>query len=190
MKDFYLRTSTTREADILASQVKEFCKNKGYSFVFHNDHEKGFVPMLLICLSRATVHGMQLSTKDAGAFTQTIRGVKKIRQYLLGNTKENQEDYWLSELMKIDGFDSDNYARKAKVDLDSVRRFTGKAVVVQTPVHLLDERVQVLNLEKKERDRIYLVKDSRKPYRKFNGQHNRHCSKCPFPEGCVMCTLP
>ena len=26
--------------------------------------------------------------------------------------------------------------------------------------------------------------------RKFDGQKRRHCSQCPFPEGCVMCTLP
>ncbi len=25
--------------------------------------------------------------------------------------------------------------------------------------------------------------------RKFTGQPRRHCSHCPFPEGCVMCTL-
>lgn len=26
--------------------------------------------------------------------------------------------------------------------------------------------------------------------RKFTGQPRRHCSHCPFPEGCMMCTLP
>ena len=26
--------------------------------------------------------------------------------------------------------------------------------------------------------------------RKFTGQPRKHCSHCPFPEGCVMCTLP
>ena len=29
-----------------------------------------------------------------------------------------------------------------------------------------------------------------KQRRKFDGQKRRHCSGCPFPEGCVMCTLP
>jgi hypothetical protein len=31
---------------------------------------------------------------------------------------------------------------------------------------------------------------SGKRRRKFTGQPQRHCSSCPFPEGCVMCTLP
>ena len=26
--------------------------------------------------------------------------------------------------------------------------------------------------------------------RKFDGKKRRHCSQCPFPEGCGMCTLP
>ena len=29
-----------------------------------------------------------------------------------------------------------------------------------------------------------------KQRRKFTGQKRRHCSRCPFPEGCVVCTLP
>ena len=29
-----------------------------------------------------------------------------------------------------------------------------------------------------------------KRHRKFTGQPRRHCSHCPFPEGCVMCMLP
>ena len=29
-----------------------------------------------------------------------------------------------------------------------------------------------------------------KRLRHFNGKPHKHCSGCPFPEGCVMCTLP
>jgi hypothetical protein len=31
---------------------------------------------------------------------------------------------------------------------------------------------------------------SGKRRRKFTGRPRRHCSGCPFPEGCVMCALP
>lgn len=31
---------------------------------------------------------------------------------------------------------------------------------------------------------------SGKHRRKFTGQPRRHCSHCPFPDGCMMCTLP
>ena len=31
---------------------------------------------------------------------------------------------------------------------------------------------------------------SGKRRRQFTGQPRRHCSGCPFPEGCMMCTLP
>ncbi len=30
---------------------------------------------------------------------------------------------------------------------------------------------------------------SGKRRRKFTGEKRRHCSHCPFPEGCMMCTL-
>lgn len=29
----------------------------------------------------------------------------------------------------------------------------------------------------------------RHPERKFTGKPRKHCSQCPFPEGCVMCDL-
>lgn len=68
---------------------------------------------------------------------------------------------------------------------------TNGRVIMGTPVHLLDEDIRVINPEARERDQIVHVKKSaRNPYRKFDGAYHRHCSKCPFPEGCVMCCLP
>lgn len=65
-------------------------------------------------------------------------------------------------------------------------------IIFADPVHL-DDRVECLDLSKPERERVYLVKDSKPDsmlYRSFDGKPHRHCSGCPFPEGCVTCTLP
>jgi hypothetical protein len=48
-----------------------------------------------------------------------------------------------------------------------------------------------LNPNKKERGRVYRLQEpTRNSYRNFDGKYHRHCSKCPFAEGCIMCTLP
>lgn len=48
-----------------------------------------------------------------------------------------------------------------------------------------------LNPNDKEIERVYrLHEPTRNSYRYFDGKYHRHCSKCPFAEGCIICTLP
>ncbi len=64
-------------------------------------------------------------------------------------------------------------------------------VVMGVPVHLNPENnVSAIDWDVPERERVYEIKGSRNALRKFDGNYHRHCSKCPFPEGCIMCTLP
>ncbi len=127
--------------------------------------------------------------KIFGEVVQEIIGFKNINLFLLNNQKTNQKPYFFDS--PEDGTtNSDNWPRKRRAETDNVTRNTYGKVVMQTPVHLLEDHIVCLNPEKKERDRTYRVKNSPKPYRKFDGNKNKHCSHCPFPEGCVMCTLP
>lgn len=48
-----------------------------------------------------------------------------------------------------------------------------------------------LNPDEKEKERIYrMIEPTRNSYRNFDGKYHRHCSKCPFAEGCITCALP
>lgn len=89
-----------------------------------------------------------------------------------------------------DKYGSDNWFRKVMVDPDGIERFTAGKLILMMPVHLLPGNPVCLNYNKSERERIYVIEGSSKPYRKFDGSYKKHCSRCPFEEGCVMCTLP
>jgi hypothetical protein len=61
------------------------------------------------------------------------------------------------------------------------------------PVQLSDDRVECLDFSKPERERIFLVKDSKPDsmlYRTFDGKYRRYCSGCSSTEGCMNCILP
>lgn len=164
----------TDASDILLEQIKKYCEKENISLEALLQ-EKSKPKMIL---DKGTL------PESMGENKITILGYKKIRQFILDNQKTNKDDYF------VDEYGVNNWARKLKADPDLIRRNTGGKVILQTPVHLLDDRVVVLNYDKPEKERIIRVKNSPKPYRKFDGQYHRHCSKCPFPEGCIMCTLP
>lgn len=181
--------------DVLLAQVRTFCNKNEYSFaqvshttwsdwlIFKNDS----YPSMLIVPSdvQKSVLKKACQNNDIGDIAVYISTYKRIRQYLMGNQKQNTEPYFV-ELPGVG-----NWARKPTIDHDELPPPIGMTgIVMTTPVHLLDDRVQCLNLDKPERERTYLVADSSKPYRKFDGQSRKHCSKCPFSEGCVMCTFP
>ncbi len=192
MKSLLLILPETREADILLDQVRRFCVCNAYTFESslsaYYRNEKVTEPVLVVTPTPQArlelVQAFDVSEDMIGDLERQIKGYKKIRQYLLDDPKTNQDDYFVQEYGPL------NWMRRPTVDPDDIRRETGGKVVFTTPVHLLDDRVTVLDPEKRESERTYVVKDSSHPYRKFDGSPNRHCSKCPFPEGCVMCTLP
>ncbi len=66
-------------------------------------------------------------------------------------------------------------------------------IILTTPVHLIYDRVECLDHNKPEREKVFLVKDS-KPgsmlYRNFDGEQKRYCSGCSSSEGCFNCILP
>lgn len=73
-----------------------------------------------------------------------------------------------------------------KRDIDEARRAVASGrVVLMAPVS--DEPRMT-----KHSEREVTVHDapSGKRHRRFDGHPRRHCSQCPFPEGCVVCTLP
>ncbi|PCI20134.1 hypothetical protein COB64_02385 [Candidatus Wolfebacteria bacterium] len=80
--------------------------------------------------------------------------------------------------------------KKAKESeiLNNAKTTEGK-VILTTPVHLTDKDIQVVNPEDPENERVIRISNSRREYRQFDGGYHRHCSKCPFPEGCIMCCL-
>ncbi len=88
-----------------------------------------------------------------------------------------------------DEYGSNNWFRKISVDPDDVERFTAGKIFMMMPVHLLPGNPICLDPSKKERERIYVVEGSPKPYRKFDGTKKKHCSRCPFHDGCMVCTL-
>ena len=192
-----LPSSVSMKKEItLRRQVRKFCEKNKYRFAPKNYEKwygcrKGRYPEIIITSEKLSseLRTKGLSEGSIGELTESIIGIKKIRQYLLNNRKTNQEYYFVDN-NPFGETNPDNWVRKRKADPEKVERNTNGKVVIQTPVHLLDDRVTCLNPDKPERQRTYRVKDSPKPYRKFDGQHRRHCSKCPFPEGCVMCTLP
>jgi hypothetical protein len=94
-----------------------------------------------------------------------------------------------SEAYYADDYGSDNWFRKISVDPDEVERFTAGKVFMTMPVHLLPGNPICLDPSKKERERIYVVEGSPKPYRRFDGTKRKHCSRCPFEDGCMVCTL-
>ncbi len=66
-------------------------------------------------------------------------------------------------------------------------------IIMTTPAHLLEDRVECLDYSKPERERVFFVKDSKSGsaiYRTFDGTKKRYCSECSDLEGCRMCTLP
>jgi len=161
-------------SDILLGQLEKYCKKKDiFLEAFAEEKSK---PKMVI--------EKDILPESMGENKIIILGYKKIRQFMLNNKKTNQEDYFVSE------YGSNNWSRKLKADPEQIRRNTGGAVIITTPVHLSDNRVVCLDPEKREKERIYVVKYSLKPYRKFDGNYNRHRSGCPFPEGCIICTLP
>lgn len=128
---------------------------------------------LIACFKSVTI--MEL----VGKFSGLNVGKKNKTNY----KKQTPSAYYADE------YGPDNWFRKITVDPDDIRRYTGGAVIMMTPVHLLPGNPVCLNPNKKESERTYIVKNSPKPYRKFDGTSKKHCSGCPFEEGCVMCTL-
>jgi hypothetical protein len=85
---------------------------------------------------------------------------------------------------------NDLHATAHRQEEEKMKKSTG-GVIIGLPVHLNPNNpVTAIDWDVPEKDRVYVVKNSRNSYRKFDGDHHRHCSKCPFEEGCVMCTLP
>ncbi len=76
---------------------------------------------------------------------------------------------------------------------EKLLKYAENKIIFRTPVQYLDKRVQCLDYSKPERERVYQVLNS-KPgsahYRTFDGKPRRYCNDCPFPEGCITCTLP
>lgn len=194
MKSLLLYVPAGRASDILVGQVRKFCKDNGrlkltvisgvtsnYRGLVITEPMLEITPSLKAGILLLTKH--QLSTSAIGELKREIIGYKNIRQYLLNNPKDNQDDYFVQEYGPV------NWARKHSVDPDNIQRNnTGGAVIMSAMVHLSDE-VQCLDPDKPFLERIYTVPGSPKPYRKFDGGYHKHCSKCPFSEGCVMCTL-
>ncbi|MDE2030789.1 MAG: hypothetical protein KGI58_00815 [Patescibacteria group bacterium] len=188
-----------KKEKILKNQVKDFCVKNIYDFEVVKDNSNSIKqtqmkiehdPQLLAIAQSITSGLSAMQLKDLGDLSETIVGEKKIRQYIMGNRKTNQHSYFVDDTRQIGDIGNvNNWARKKTVDPDNVTRNTSGFVILTEGVHL-NQNFSCLNPEKSERERIYLVKDSPKPYRKFDGNYNRHCSKCPFTEGCVVCTLP
>ncbi len=184
------KNSTSGNYTALQHNVKNFCFREGFEFLCYlRDIEK---PSLKIENPDFAKEMKEISAdkktseKDMGQWERTIVGKKKIGQYLLDNEKSNQYPYFTGSTS-----DSENNTlwRKKTADPELIERNTNGMVIITTPVHLIDNGVTCLNPDKKERERIYSVEGSDKPYRKFDGQYRRHCGGCPFPEGCIMCTL-
>ncbi len=97
--------------------------------------------------------------------------------------KRTSNEYYANE------YGPENWFRKISVDPDEVERFTAGKIFMMMPVHLLLGNPVCLDPSKKERERIYIVEDSPKPYRRFDGTKKKHCSRCPFEDGCMVCTL-
>ena len=169
-----LTLSLSNESDTIFEQVKTYCEKN--QIEFEAFQKEGSEATMVVFYDSPL--------PNTGDYVKTIVSRKKISQFLLNNIKNNQEEYF------SDSFGGANWARKLKVDPDEIRRFTGGKVILTTPIHLLDKRVYCLNYEKPVHDRIYVVEGSSKPYRKFDGKYHKHCSGCPFDEGCITCTLP
>ncbi len=65
-------------------------------------------------------------------------------------------------------------------------------IILMNSVHVSDGRVECLDFNMPERERVFLIKDS-KPgsmlYRTFDGAKKRYCSGCSSVEGCMSCNL-
>ena len=81
------------------------------------------------------------------------------------------------------------YKKAKEVQRRNEAKITEGKVILTVPVHLTDKDIQVVNPEDPENKRVIRIPGSRKEYRQFDGKYHRHCSKCPFPEGCIMCCL-
>lgn len=174
MKKITLYLPLSDQSDILLEKMHTYCETNDILLeVFREEKVK---PKMVFEFTDPD--NQHLNTK------QTFVSYKKIRQFVLNNQKTNQQDYFTDE------FGQENWARKLKVDPDLLVRETFGKMILSQPVHLSDKNLQCLNYEKPPNERIYTVSDSDKPYRKFNGQYHRHCSSCPFEEGCIVCTLP
>lgn len=175
MRTITLYLPLSDESDIILEQANKFVAKN--NFIVEAYREEGSRPKMVVFKKQNAIAG------DVGELTQTFTTYKRMRQFLLYEQKQNQQPYF------VDEFGSNNWARKPKVDPDEITRFTAGKIIIAKPVHLSDP-VTCLNRDKPERERIYVVPNSKKPYRKFDGNHKRHCSGCPFEEGCVVCTLP
>lgn len=74
-----------------------------------------------------------------------------------------------------------------KRDIQEADRAVASGRVVITP--LISDEQQGLTKHSEFEVSVHNA-PSGKRRRKFTGQPRRHCSRCPFPEGCMMCTLP
>ncbi len=175
MKTIILYLPLSDSSDIILKQTNKFAAENNYQVEAYR--QEGIKPKMVVSKNGNSIAG------DTGKLTQTFTTYKKMRQFFIGDQKQNQEDYFVGE------FGSDNWARKLKVDPDHIQRFTAGKVIIAEPVHLNDP-VKCLNRDKPERERIYVVPNSDKPYRKFDGDYHKHCLGCTFKDGCIMCTLP
>jgi hypothetical protein len=129
-----------------------------------------------------------------------------VEAYLKGLSRVVQIEGRQINAMIWRGIRQEEYEKDATTDTSSLlvkalkrhedpvlKRHAEGKIIMTVPVHLSDKRVQCLDYSLSERERVYLVADSKQGsqlYRKFDGKPKRHCSGCPFPKGCVMCTLP
>jgi hypothetical protein len=193
MRTLFHKTPKTREGDRLLFKIKEFAKKNNYMHYPYRiqgncvEEMDPTIPLLRIEpndeAKKIMQEEYQMSVWGIDEIYRNIFGYKEIRQYLMDCPSTKHNDYFIYE------YGAENWVRKPTPDPDLIIRETGGKILLGTPVHLLDTEVQVLNYDKPESERVILVKGSTKPYRKFDGQYHRHCGGCPFPEGCVMCTL-
>ena len=83
------------------------------------------------------------------------------------------------------------YANAANQERQKMIQESNGRIIMLPPIHLSEHNtVKAIDYSVPADERIYVVHNSRKQYRQFDGNYHRHCSGCPFPDGCVMCNLP